>query len=145
MGLPTFYLTEGQQLNFAVPVEWVKELPQRHTVEVKSWQSKTEWLTRAIILEAKEDWQSLIKHALQRTMSLPDDVAAWYVLGCAYEKTGQNDKAIDATQRALRINPEHAAAWYNLAVFYEKAAKDDKAIDAYQRSVRIDPQDAEGW
>jgi tetratricopeptide (TPR) repeat protein len=145
IGLPTFYLTEGQQLNFAVPIEWVKELPRRHTVDIKSEQSKTEWLTRAIVLEVNQEWQSLIKHALHRTMSLPDDVAAWYVLGSAYAKTGQNDKAIDATQRALRINPEHAAAWHNLAVCYEKTAKDDKAIDAYRHSLRIDLQDAEGW
>jgi S1-C subfamily serine protease len=29
VGLTTFYLAEGQNLNFAVPVEWVKELPKR--------------------------------------------------------------------------------------------------------------------
>ena len=37
IGLPTFYLAEGQQLNFAVPVEWISELPDRHkTAPVQS-------------------------------------------------------------------------------------------------------------
>jgi S1-C subfamily serine protease len=36
IGLTTFYLTEGQQLNFAVPVEWIDELPDRSKEIAKS-------------------------------------------------------------------------------------------------------------
>lgn len=145
IGLPTFYLADGQQLNFAVPVEWVMELPKRHAVWIKPEQSSTEWLSQVVALEVKQDWPALIRHALQRTLALPYDAAAWYILGSAYGQGGQNDKGIDATQRALRINPEHAAAWHNLAVFYERAGQDDKAIDAYQQTLRIDSEDADAW
>jgi len=41
IGLPTFYLSEGQQLNFAVPVEWISELPKRHKEAAKAPRTTT--------------------------------------------------------------------------------------------------------
>ncbi|NTW52846.1 MAG: hypothetical protein HGB22_09705 [Chlorobiaceae bacterium] len=43
VGFPTFYLTEGQQLNFAVPVEWVLKLPLRKNANATSNQNHTSW------------------------------------------------------------------------------------------------------
>jgi len=36
IGLLTFYLAEGQQINFAVPVEWIPELPKQHKETVQA-------------------------------------------------------------------------------------------------------------
>jgi Trypsin-like peptidase domain len=47
IGLPAFNLAEGQQLNFAVPVEWITELPKRHKKEVEAAQTTT-WDGRAV-------------------------------------------------------------------------------------------------
>ncbi|GEM_PF-629499 len=40
IGLPTFYFTEAQQVNFAVPVEWIVDLPKRHSVLVTKSQDE---------------------------------------------------------------------------------------------------------
>ena len=53
-------------------------------------------------------------------------------------------KAIEAFQRALRIDPEFAAAWPNLGNAYE-AGQSAEAIEAYQQALRIDPEDANAW
>jgi hypothetical protein len=42
VGLTTLYLDDSQQLNFAIPVEWVRELPARHD-EPAAWQAAVEY------------------------------------------------------------------------------------------------------
>lgn len=49
IGLPKFYLGEGRQLNFAVPVEWVRELPQRGARPAAAPKGG-EWLAKALAL-----------------------------------------------------------------------------------------------
>jgi Flp pilus assembly protein TadD len=145
IGLPTFYLDKGQQLNFALPVEWVKDLPGRHSVQAKGGQSETDWLNQAIALEQKEDWPGMLEHAQRWTKAQPRNADAWYVLGVAYGRAGQTSKAIEAYQQALRINPEYAEAWNNLGIAYADAGQSAKAIEAYQQALRITPEDAEAW
>ncbi|MBM3273012.1 tetratricopeptide repeat protein [Candidatus Kaiserbacteria bacterium] len=147
IGLPTFYLAEGQQLNFAVPVEFVQQLPQqaaKATAKPKGT-SSADWLNRAAALEEKQDWPALQKHALAWTRAQPSNSMAWYSLGVVYRKQGETAKAIEAYQQALRIDPQHADAWNNLGVAYRKQGETAKAIEAYQQALRIDPQDADAW
>ncbi len=146
IGLPTFYLTEGQQLNFAVPIEWVNDLPKRNAPAPKTVQAaSTEWLNQAITLEGKKDWPGMINHALRWTQALPKDAAAWFYLGIAYLENNQNDKAVAALLQVIRINPELAFAWTLLGSAYEKINQSDKAIEAFQQAVRVDPQNASVW
>jgi tetratricopeptide (TPR) repeat protein len=145
IGLPTFYLDKGQQLNFALPVEWVKDLPGRHSVQAKGGQSETDWLNQAIALEQKEDWPGMLEHAQRWTKAQPRNADAWYVLGVAYGRAGQTSKAIEAYQQALRINPEYAEAWNNLGNANGRAGQTSKAIEAYQQALRINPEYAEAW
>jgi tetratricopeptide (TPR) repeat protein len=146
IGLPTFYLTEGQQLNFAVPVEWVLELPKRNAPALKTGQTTSnEWLSKAIEFEEKKDWPGLIKHALRWTRARPKDADAWYNLGNAYGQSNQPAKAIEACQQAIRINPEYASAWYNLGVAYGESNQPATEIAAYQQALRINPEHASAW
>lgn len=147
IGLPTFYLAEGQQLNFAVPVEWVKALPQRHAkANLKpNVQPSLAWFNKGIELENKEDWPGLLKHMQTWIQVYPQDAAAWYGLGVAYHQSGQSVKAIEAFQQALRTNPEDTKAWTNLGVAYNQLGQTAKAIEAFQQVLRINPEDAHAW
>ncbi|WP_205617010.1 trypsin-like peptidase domain-containing protein [Pelomicrobium methylotrophicum] len=148
IGLPTFYLSEGQQLNFAVPVEWVQALPQRQSAQDASSrpsQSSSQWLARAIALEQKQDWPALLQHAQAWTRNQPKEAVAWFALGIAYGRFGETAKAIEAFQQALRIDPQYAAAWAGLGFSYHRSGEIVKAIEAYQQALRIDPQDAKTW
>lgn len=145
VGLTTFYLTEGQNLNFAVPVEWVKELAQRSTKAVGTAQPMTQWVSKAIELETRKDWPALLEHGRRWTKAWPGSVDAWYILGIAYGESGQFAKAIEAYQRALRVNPEFPGTWLNLGIAYAKAGQSAKAIKAYQQALRINPEDAYAW
>jgi len=145
VGLTTFYFTEGQNLNFAVPVEWVNELAKRSTKAPAVAQPVTQWLNKTIELESRKDWPALLEHSRRWTKAQPGSGMAWNSLGVAYGNAGQSAKAIEAYQQALRINPEHAEAWYNLGNAYDNAGQSAKAIEAYQQAVRIDPEFSWAW
>ena len=145
VGLTTFYFTEGQNLNFAVPVEWVKDLAQRSTKAPAVAQPGTQWLNKAVELESRKDWPAMIEHSRRWTKAQPGSSDAWYSLGFAYGEAGQSAKAIEALQQALRIHPEFAEAWSNLGNAYGKAGQSAKAIEAYQQALRINPEDAMAW
>lgn len=145
VGLPTFYLGEGQQLNFAVPVEWIKELPQRRIVAMKAATPTVEWLNKSLELQEKQDWSALIQHAQRWIKARPGHSTAWFALGVAYQGTNQMAKATEAYRRALRIDPELVEAWNNLGLAYGRTNQTAKAIEAYQQALRIDPEHFNAW
>ena len=54
-------------------------------------------------------------------------------------------KAIEAFQRALRIDPEFAAAWYNLGNAYAMLGQRAKVLEVYKRLKTLDPVLAEDF
>lgn len=145
VGLTTFYLAEGQNLNFAVPVEWVKELPKRSTKTATAGQTATQALNKVIELESSKNWPAMLEHSLRWTKAQPGSGDAWFSLGNAYVKVGQTAKAIEAYQQALRIDAEYSYAWNNLGLAFAKAGQPAKAIEAFQQALRIDPEYANAW
>ena len=148
IGLPTFYLTEGQQLNFAVPVEWISELPKRHKKNMEATQTAyIDWLNKALALEGEKDWQGLQKHALSWTEEQQLETMAWYALGYAYLNSGQTDKAIKAYQQALHIDSEVGKAWgwSGLGTAYVLSGQTTKAIEAYKQALSVHPEDSKLW
>ena len=55
------------------------------------------------------------------------------------------EKAIEAYERFVSINPEEKYAWKNLAFAYIAANQIDRAIEAHMQVARIDPNDADAW
>lgn len=146
IGLPTFYLAEGQQLNFAVPVEWINELPNRHKKAEQAAQTPyTDWLNKALALEEKQDWAELLKHALRWTKAQPGMPMAWNILGVGYWNSGQTAEAIEAYRQAVRIGPAYTVAWFNLGVVYRDSGQVAKAIEAYRQALRFYPKYVEAW
>jgi len=117
VGLTTLYIEGGQNLNFAMPVEWIGEVkPGRKPVA--EGHSYTEWMKRGLALEKMKDWQGLLDWCRKWTKSELGEADAWNCLGFAYNELKRYNDAIDALRQALRINPEFAYAWTNLGFDY---------------------------
>ncbi|MEQ1812833.1 MAG: cell envelope integrity protein TolA [Candidatus Nitrotoga sp.] len=132
VGLTTLYIKGGQNLNFAIPVEWLAEV-------------KIDWLEQAFALAESEDWFGVLDWGLQWVKAEPEEAFAWHVLGDAYTKLNRHTDAVDAYRQAVRIDPEEAVTWYNLGNAYGILERPTDAVDAYRQAVRINPEDADAW
>lgn len=61
----------------------------------------------------------------------------WISLGEALGKMGKHDKAREAFESALRMDPTFADAWYNMGVMYEQAGNAAEAEQCYLKGVEI--------
>ncbi len=146
IGITSFQIIEGQNLNFALPVDWIAELPKR--AQAASEAAKNgglDWINRTAALVQKEEWPDLLALSQQWTKIDPESANAWFDIGVAYDGLKQYDQAILADREALRINPELADAWNNLGYAYNKLKQYDQAILAYQEALRINPELANTW
>ena len=144
VGLTTLYLEGGQNLNFAMPVEWIGDVkPGRK--QVAGGRSHTEWAKRMIALEELNDWKGMLDWSRQWTKSEPKDSSAWYGLGVACGNLNRYNDAVDAFRQVIRINPQNADTWQNLGIAYGNLRRYNDAVDAFRQAVRIDPDSAESW
>jgi S1-C subfamily serine protease len=73
-GITTFYLKDGQSLNFALPVEWIGWIPtgieqfdQPKNKGSNGNQAKGDWFGQACALEKANNWQGLVGHSRRWT------------------------------------------------------------------------------
>jgi cytochrome c-type biogenesis protein CcmH/NrfG len=145
VGLTTFYFAGGQSLNFAVPIDWVKDLPKRNTKTQQSAETTTAWLSKGTELASNKDWSALLAHSLRWIKAQPNSDLAWDGLGFTYSMTKQYPESINAYQQVLRINPESDSAWRGLGNNYAITKQYPEAINAYQQALRINPEHASAW
>ena len=144
VGLTTLYVEGGQNLNFAMPAEWIGEVKpgRKPAAGEHSW---TEWEKRTVALEQMKDWQGLLDWCRKWTKSEPEKAEAWNNLGVAYGYLNRHNDAIEALRQALRIDPEYARAWNNLGYAYNNLKRYNDGVDAYRQALRINPEDAAAW
>lgn len=59
---------------------------------------------------SRKDWQEVVARMGAYTQRRPDDADGWNELGHAYRQTGRMEPALDAYDKALKINPKHRGA-----------------------------------
>jgi tetratricopeptide (TPR) repeat protein len=111
----------------------------------------------AAVLAAAQSYQRADRY--QDSLSLlqklaaahPDQLPTAFLLGAAYERTGQRDKAVEEFRRVLKLDPDfHAALNYLGYTFAEAGMNLDEALALVSRAVALDPDngayvDSLGW
>lgn len=69
-------------------------------------------------------------------------IIGYYNLGNAYREIKNYDEALNAYQKALRINRVYAAAWNNIGVTYADLKKYNVALPAFEKAHALKPEDA---
>lgn len=149
VGITQFYLA-GSDLNFALPAEWLAEIPKRAQgyrkyVFTDGPASRLKWMNKAILLENRADWRGLEKHAKRWTKQDPKDRWGWLSLASALVNQAQYRQAISAYETALRLSPNYAAAWNNLGTAYQRIGAYRQATMAYEVATKLDVQSASAW
>jgi tetratricopeptide (TPR) repeat protein len=145
IGLPTFYLKEGQQLNFAVPVEWVRQLPERHAAAIKNSETYKKRLDKFIELTKAEDYLNMLRLARAWAKETPDDSFALFVMGYAYSMLQHFDEALESLERSVLIKPTNVLAWNRLGIVYLEKKQLDKAVNAFKNAIYHEPDYYSAW
>ena len=64
----------------------------------------------------------------------------YLALSLMYYRAGQFEKCIEASKKALGLDPEYAAAYNNICSAYNELKMWDKAIEACDQALKIDPE-----
>lgn len=117
VGITSAMVIEGQNLNFALPGEWVLEL-EKSPVSVTS---------------------------PSRERGVEDRALTWFLLGGQYYDQGRYDKAVGAYREAVRLKPDDNDAWNNLGSSYYQQKQYANAEAAYTESIRLKADDEVAW
>jgi len=142
IGITSFFVGEGPNLNFALPASWIVELERGGRARATgSGQEPADarWARRVSEARAKKDWPAVVSLSQQWVRVMPRNARAWQELGDAYAATNRPRRAIPAYQQAVRYDGESFDAWHNLGWTYLALNQYDRAIEAIQEALRISP------
>jgi tetratricopeptide (TPR) repeat protein len=151
VGITTFYLKEGQSLNFALPAEWTLALDRQPIKPLHATGDKSPafqalvWFVVGYKADQAGNQETAVRAYGEATRQMPNWATPWANLGTAYGKLGRFDKAVAAEQRAILLNPELDAAWISLGFAYDGLGRYANAVSAYREAVRIKPSSELAW
>ena len=146
VGIATFQVTEGQNINFAVTSERIKAIKVEKGLSIKEWQGRDEgqWLDSAVgqyslglsYIE-QGDYAKALLCFQNIAMQNPKSADAHHNVGFCDSMLGRYAEAIAAEKMALRIDPDYAEAYYSLGIVYRKLGQNDDAIVSYKQAIKI--------
>jgi len=148
IGIATFQILEGQNLNFAVPSERITKLELAKEKTLAEWKSsrRKEWLASAeglyytgLLHLWTEDFEKALIYFQKAVEKDPNYADAYFQIGYCYGQLKQYNDAIKAYKQAIRIKPDYAEAHYSLGVAYGSLGRWSEAIESLKQAIRIKP------
>lgn len=140
--------------NMGVPVKKVRRILElglkNISLEARIGKEKDNYFVDFI---KKDDEDSAIKCFKKVTQENPQYDFVFFLLGVAYHKRGDYEKAIEVYMGAIRINPDHLFRddiYHNLGWAYGELERYQEAVDAFKKVIKINPKYANahyglGW
>ena len=153
IGVVTFQIVAGQNLNFVVPAASVAALQRADGKTLAQWRDAQELDPAAtppahfllgLNLLIAEDYEKALAHFKQAVEANPRGPMAWLpmawlLMGYCYAERGRSAEAIEAYKQAIRIKPDFAEAHCFLGIRYGMLGRNAEAIEAYKQAIRIKP------
>lgn len=150
IAVATSMLEDAQNLNFAMPVNLIKDkinnkkiLPLAETVVTNYTETAEYWFWSGYYLYGNGKYKEAIESYKQTIRIKPDYAEAHYNLGIAYDELKNYPKAIESYKQAIRIKPDFVDAYLGLGNAYGKSGDDKKTIESYKQAIRIKPDYAD--
>jgi len=151
IGIATLIVTQGQNLNFAVPSDKIITLKESTVIPISD--AISELTTDANDAQSlydrglkelwQENWSAALAFFQKAKETNPQDADVWFYLGYCYDELGRYQDEIEAYKQAIRIKPDLAEAHYNLGFAYDKLGRYEDAIESHKQAIRIKPDDAD--
>ncbi len=93
-------------------------------------------------LMKEKDFANAINFMEVETKQNPSNEIAWTTLANSYLSTNQLNKAKEAVEKALDIEPQNLQAFNILALYYYKTNDTEKAIQTFKSSLEFEPKNS---
>jgi S1-C subfamily serine protease/Flp pilus assembly protein TadD len=146
LGVTTFVITAGQNLNFAIPVNDIKSFIHTNTkISVEEF-SRSLNKVYSLYNSALEAYSAgkidlAIDYVKQAIAIEQNDAALHCLLACAYSDKGMFNEAIDEAKQAVFLKPD-ALNHSNLGKYYASRGMFDEAITEFKQVLAFDPDDS---
>lgn len=145
VGLTTFIIPEGQNLNFAIPSSWIAELATRSgskpTLAASRDNVNERFQSRVAALRNAKNWTGLLAATQQWVRAAPASVPGWIALGEAYRLINRPRRAITAYGQALKYDGDSYEAWLGAGATHLALNQYDRALEATQEALRLRAND----
>ncbi len=137
VGVATAFMREGENLNFAVPLERILTLDRNQPRTFAQWRhphhpgSAADYYTDGIASWRLADCDgglAMFKKALEKD---PRFAEAWWGRGLCLIDDGKRNDAAAAFARAVQLRPDFASAHYDLGIVYADEGRRDLASKEY--------------
>ncbi|MEW6097155.1 MAG: trypsin-like peptidase domain-containing protein [bacterium] len=141
IGVASFLIIEGQNLNFAIPTERIKKLTLDKGKTLAEWEESTteeeiasaeELYSTGLTFLWAEDYEKALSYFEEAVKTNPDYAEAYFQIGYCNGELDRYQEAIASYQQAIRINPDLAEVHYNLGVVYLLLGDRGSALDEYK-------------
>jgi cytochrome c-type biogenesis protein CcmH/NrfG len=148
VGITTFSVVEGQNLNFALPGELILALKnkqigqQEDALSNPASQDSTIFLVDYAFKMMDEDNYGKAAECLQKATKLsPDDDFLWELLGFAYSNCliSRDNDALRAYETAIKLNPKNARAYVGKGTALFNLGKVMDGDYAFRTACSLDP------
>ena len=138
-------MSQGENLNFAVPLERILTLDRNHPRTFAQWRHPRRPASgNDYYLDGMASWRlsecdtglEQFKKALDRE---PRFAEAWWGRGLCLMDTGKQNDAVAAFDRAIRLRPDFASAHYDLGMIYADEGRRDLASKEYGLLETLSP------
>lgn len=172
IGITTFHLVGGQNLNFAIAAERLVALRQQSDEgSARAWAAVAAEIADNALsvagiepppsdLNLTNSWAERMRPRLEvvnrerqraaraynESLRLNSaDATVWVKLGSLYASLEQPGQMKNAFDQALRLRPGDISIWTALSESYAALGRQDHALEALREAVRLDPRNVDVW
>lgn len=144
IGISTMSYEEGQNLNFAIPVDEILKVMSGDYLSKDKLESLT-YFYKGYNAEENGDHKEAIKDYDKYIEANPKDPKAYNYRGIAYFKLKNYEKAIADYSKALNLNPALVSSINNRGEAYFKLEDYDKAAKDFTKAIQLDPDNVSAY
>lgn len=146
LGIATFQVVNGQNLNFAIPSERILDLvsKQKRPISLRdrgnSLSERSDYAyNQGLMFVWAGEYEQALPYFEQVITHDPQHSQAYFQIGYCKAKLDKNHEAIKALQQAAAIDPANYYAYQGLGECYNRIGNESKAIYFLRQAISLKP------